>query len=152
MHSGDRLATPQIMAISALKDMLTEMTPTLSPVPFVFCCTQSSETVSAALPDVWALVVEAEGTTLVLPKHRAVQLGFDTTLSMACITLMVHSSLQGVGLTAAVSQSLAAVDCPCNVVAGYHHDHVFVPYHRGGEALAVLQGLQQQASSGGSAE
>jgi hypothetical protein len=27
----------------------------------------------------------------------------------------------------------------CNVVAGYFHDHLFVPYDRGQEALALLQ-------------
>jgi hypothetical protein len=54
---------------------------------------------------------------------------------------MVHSELEGVGLTAAVSSALAEVRIACNVVAGFHHDHLFVPWERRGEALVVLQRL-----------
>jgi uncharacterized protein len=27
----------------------------------------------------------------------------------------------------------------CNVVAGYYHDHLFVPHERGAEAVGLLQ-------------
>ena len=29
----------------------------------------------------------------------------------------------------------------CNVIAGFHHDHLFVPAHRGNEALAILRAI-----------
>jgi hypothetical protein len=51
----------------------------------------------------------------------------------------VHSALDGTGLTAAVSAALAAAGIPCNMVAAFHHDHVFVPAAMAARALAVLQ-------------
>jgi len=42
------------------------------------------------------------------------------------ITLRVHSSLDTVGLTAAVATKLASYGISANVVAAYYHDHVFV--------------------------
>jgi hypothetical protein len=51
---------------------------------------------------------------------------------MACLTLRVHSALDGVGLTAAVASALAEIGIPCNMVAAFHHDHAFVPEATGG--------------------
>ncbi|MEV7808617.1 hypothetical protein AB0O28_37260 [Microbispora sp. NPDC088329] len=34
----------------------------------------------------------------------------------------------------------------CNVVAGFHHDHLFVPYERTGEAVAVLEDLARRSA------
>jgi hypothetical protein len=42
------------------------------------------------------------------------------------ITLTVHSSLDAVGLTAAVATKLASYGISSNVVAAYYHDHIFV--------------------------
>ena len=64
---------------------------------------------------------------------------------MRCITLNVFSSLEGVGLTAAVSAALGDNGIACNMVAAFHHDHVFVPSKMGDQALEVLLSLQSQA-------
>ena len=61
------------------------------------------------------------------------------------ITLRVHSSLSAVGLTAAVSTALSAAGVPCNVVAAFFHDHLFVPSGRAGEAIKILQDLSRDA-------
>lgn len=61
--------------------------------------------------------------------------------AMRQITLDVHSALDGVGLTAAVSGALAAANIPCNMVAALHHDHVFVPEADALNALRLLQEL-----------
>ena len=45
---------------------------------------------------------------------------------MQWITLRVHSALDAVGMTAAFSVALAVAGLSVNVVAGLHHDQVFV--------------------------
>ena len=65
---------------------------------------------------------------------------------MCCITLNVYSSLEGVGLTAAVSNALRENAIPCNMVAAFHHDHVFVPSKMCDQAMEVLTSLQKQAA------
>jgi len=53
-------------------------------------------------------------------------------------TLEVHSSLEAVGLTAAISTALTANEISANVTAGYFHDHLFVPTDKADQALATL--------------
>ncbi|MCB1704295.1 MAG: ACT domain-containing protein [Halioglobus sp.] len=55
-----------------------------------------------------------------------------------CITLTVHSSLIAVGLTAAVSGTLAAHNISANIIAAFFHDHLFVPQEDAERALAAL--------------
>ncbi|MDG3042116.1 ACT domain-containing protein [Roseicyclus marinus] len=66
----------------------------------------------------------------------------DAADAMRRITLRVHSALDGVGLTAAVSGALARNGIACNMVAAFHHDHVFVPAARAEEAMEILRALQ----------
>jgi uncharacterized protein len=83
-----------------------------------------------ALDGAFALIREAEGVTLIRPGS-----------GWARITLGVHSSLAAVGLTARVADALAAQRISANMVAAFHHDHVFVPWERRDEALAILREL-----------
>ncbi len=85
-----------------------------------------------------AMVVEGELTTLVLPVESAQRAGLPVTIELAWLTLTVESSLDAVGLTAAVSQRLAERNIACNVLAGYHHDHLLVPVARAVDAIAAL--------------
>lgn len=89
-----------------------------------------------------ASCVEDEGLSLIVPIDAAL----DDTLPMRCITLQVHSSLEGVGLTAAVSAGLAAAGIPANVVASYHHDHVYLPADKADLAMEILRQLQKEAT------
>ncbi len=84
---------------------------------------------------------EEEGLSLIVPLTAA----SPDALPMRCITLQVHSALDGVGLTAAVSDALAKAGIPANMVAGFHHDHVYVPAGQADEALNVLRQLQGAA-------
>ena len=86
-------------------------------------------------------VVESEGVSLVLSAESAEALGVSHEGVWAMITLQVHSALAGIGLTASVSAALAQAGLACNVIAGYHHDHLFVPYERAEEAVEVLHSL-----------
>jgi hypothetical protein len=85
------------------------------------------------------LVREDEGVTLVVEQTDADRLGLAYDYVAAMLTLRVHSALDAVGLTAAVAARLAGAGMSCNVVAGYFHDHLFVPADRGAEAVRLLQ-------------
>lgn len=92
-------------------------------------------------------VREAEGLTLVLSQAEADALNLPYDYLAAWITLQVHSALEAVGLTAAVSRALTAAGISCNIVAGFTHDHLFVPHDRAGDALRELASLSQNQDS-----
>jgi hypothetical protein len=92
--------------------------------------------------DAVATVVEDEGTTHVVPVAAAVAGGAPIDFEAVWLTLTVQSALEAVGLTAAVSRVLAEAGIPCNVLAGYHHDHLLVPADRADDAVAALRGLR----------
>lgn len=125
--------------------MIAEMNPDAVPGEIVFCTTSDGGVAMKALPRARALFAEGEGMSLILPLEIAEELGFSTDLPMRQITLTVVSSLTGVGLTAAVATALAEAGIPCNMVAAYHHDHVFVPAELLDDAMSVLTSLQANA-------
>jgi hypothetical protein len=89
------------------------------------------------LSDARAMMREAEGITLVLEgDHPAVHAGASR---FAQITLDLHSALEGVGLIAAAATELARHGIACNVIAGLHHDHLFVPAGAVERAVEVLE-------------
>jgi len=135
--------------ISDSQSMLAGMTPVLTEGEFVFCSINETDVIGRAMPMALGSFKEAEGLTVILPRADAKALGFDDTLPMRRITLDVFSALDGVGLTAGVAAALAAENIPCNMVAAYHHDHVFVPAAMAERAIAVLRELQQRASRTG---
>ena len=100
--------------------------------------------VPEAIPQGAAPVVfvrEDEGLTLVLPQQQADDLGLPYDFVAAWITLQVHSALSAVGLTAAVSRVLTEAGISANVVAGFTHDHLFVPHDRADDAVRSLVAL-----------
>ena len=88
-----------------------------------------------------ASISESEGTTWVLPVDVARAAGADVEFEAAWLTLTVHSALDAVGLTAAFSRALGDVGIPCNVLAGYYHDHLLVPSDRAEDAIGALRAL-----------
>ncbi len=89
-----------------------------------------------------ATIEESEGTTLVVAADAARQAGAPVDFEAAWLTLTVHSALEAVGLTAAFSASLGERQIPCNVIAGYYHDHLLVPAERVDDAIAALHALR----------
>jgi uncharacterized protein len=77
-----------------------------------------------------------------LAVEAAVAVGAPIEFRGAWLTLTVFSALEAVGLTAAVARALADEGIPCNVLAGYHHDHMLVPEERAGDAMRVLRRLR----------
>ncbi|WP_061242011.1 ACT domain-containing protein [Ectopseudomonas composti] len=122
-----------------LARLLRSMTPQLNPGQYVFCCVPVEHDCSALQPI--ASLREAEGLSLVLTRESADAHGLHYDYVAAWITLQVHSSLAAVGLTASFSAALAQTGISCNVVAGFHHDHLFVPSERAEKALYTLRAL-----------
>ncbi len=129
-----------------LTTLLRTLRPHLREQPYMFCTvTRGDYAVLDAEP--LGVFREEEGVTLILATADALRLGLTIGDDWACITLMVHSALSAVGLTAAVSSALASVDISANMVAAYYHDHVFVPWERREQALAVLVELSRSAGT-----
>lgn len=95
-----------------------------------------------------ATVREPEGLSVVVDRAEAERLGVSTAHPYRWITLRVHSSLEAVGLTAAVGVALADRGISCNVIAGAFHDHLLVPARTLDEALAALARLSAGARGG----
>ena len=113
-----------------------DLRPSLHPDPYVFA------QVREVPPDgPFAVIREDEGITVVLAQAQADRLGLVYGYVAARITLTIGSDLAAVGLTAEVSRVLAAAGISCNVIAGLHHDHLFVDAARGSEALSLLERL-----------
>ncbi len=125
-----------------LNALLDTMSPKLQEGEFVFCSVPGPVSVYGHL-ELLAAVREAEGVTLILPVVDAVRENFRFDHTFRQITLTVHSSLQAVGLTAAVSGKLAEKGIAANVVAGFYHDHIFVPSAKAREAVNVLRELSR---------
>jgi hypothetical protein len=87
---------------------------------------------------VFARIEETEGVTLIAAASDLAAAGIPHQPGWARITLTVHSALSAVGLTAAVATALAEAEISANVIAGTHHDHLFIPWLRRHEALAIL--------------
>jgi hypothetical protein len=104
---------------------------------------------SVALPDAAATIQEDEGTTLVVERGEAERLGLRWTFASVWLTVEVHTSLDAVGVIAALAAALCEAEIPCNVLAGYYHDHFLVPVERADEAEAVLESIRQRASRTG---
>ncbi|MFO0808781.1 MAG: ACT domain-containing protein [Gemmataceae bacterium] len=116
-----------------LPELLRAANPVLDPTPFAIVAADAPtpEQFAAA----WAVVREAEGTTLVVPAALAPA----DAPRWARVTLAVHSSLEAVGFLAALTQRLAAAGIACNAVSAFRHDHLFVPWPRRHESLAALR-------------
>jgi uncharacterized protein len=119
-----------------LSILLKNMQPELVVGDYVFCLIDNETTVDAS--QIIMLFHEKEGTTLIMKKEVADQLGFEYSYVAAMITLNVHSALEAVGLTAAVAAALAHENISCNVVAAYYHDHIFVAQADATRAINAL--------------
>ncbi len=134
------------------------MRPELNPGRYVFTIVPGATVPGATVPGGAApggvpagvtpvvTVAEQEGLTLVVRQEQADAAGLEYDYVAGWITLRVHSALEAVGLTAAVAKELADAGLSCNVVAGFHHDQLFVPYEHAAQAVAVLDALARRSA------
>lgn len=131
-----------------LSRLLATMRPVLHAEPWGFALVGEANILGA---EDFALIREAEGLTLIAPAARLAALRLPPGPAMARISLTVHSALTAVGLTAALATALAGEGISANVVAGFHHDHIFLPWDDRLRAMAALHGLAGGAPETGRA-
>ena len=121
-----------------LSKLLASLAPHLMDGDFVFCTIQGAKYGDFAELLPIASFREAEGLTLLVAKENADKAGFNYESIFKGITLKVHSSLEAVGLTSAVSSKLAERGISVNVIAAFYHDHIFVQAEKADAALSAL--------------
>ena len=121
-----------------LEAMLQTLTVSVRPDRYTFI-----DVPSGAAPRVGngvaAVISEAGSDTVVATIERAEHEGWPIDFVAAWLTLDIHSALHAVGLTAAFSAALADAGIPCNVLAGFRHDHLLVQSQRADEAVVALK-------------
>ena len=125
-----------------LEKLLASLAPRLMDDDFVFCTIKDATYGDYAELSPLASFSEDEGLALVLKKENADKAGLKYEAIFKCITLNVHSSLEAVGLTAAVSRRLAERGVSANIMAAYYHDHILVPAEKAADALSALIELE----------
>ena len=123
---------------SNLKKLLASMSPELMDGEYVFCSFQNAQYGDFPELEPFASCIEAEGLTLIVPRTRADENGQGYESAFRGISLRVHSSLDAVGLTAAIAAKLTDYGISANVIAGYFHDHLFVQTEQAQKAMAAL--------------
>ncbi len=126
--------------IVELEALLKSMSPELAQGEYVFCSVEGKLADYLHLEPL-SFFREPEGLTLIVSVEVAQKEGLNFESRFKQIMLRVHSSLNAVGLTAAVSGKLAAHGISANVVAAYYHDHIFVPAERATDAMHALSEL-----------
>jgi hypothetical protein len=124
--------------VTDLGQLIGSMQPVLSDTAYVFASIDRATLASIAELEPIGTFYEAEGLTVIVLKTKADALNINYQGVFQCITLNVHSSLEAVGLTAAVSNTLANEGISANVVAAFYHDHIFVPIVKANQALSCL--------------
>lgn len=118
--------------------LLAAISPRQRPGEYVFVVDTAMSVQDQA---VLASVVEPEGRSIVVTRQDADHAGLSYDFVAGWITLEVRSALDAAGLSAAVAGALGEAGISCNIVAGYHHDHMLVPHERVDEAIEALEQL-----------
>ena len=121
-----------------LMKLLASMKPILLDEEYVFCTISGAQYGDYSETSPLASYLESEGLTLLISKDNAEKANLKYEGIFKGITLTVHSSLEAVGLTAAVSSKLAEKGISANVIAAYYHDHIFVQAEKAEMAVAAL--------------
>ena len=124
-----------------LTKLIATMEPILAETAYVFGTLKSYSGEQLTQLQPISTFAEKEGLTVVVQKKIADEHQLPYSGVFKCITLNVHSSLDAVGLTAAVATKLTQSNISANVIAAYYHDHVFIASNDAEKALAALNEL-----------
>lgn len=130
-----------MMRTQFLQDLIKQLSPTLDSTSYVYCTVANATYGELEKLKPIVSIAELEGLTLVIPLEQAKAEGLDYYRIFRRITLEGHSSLEALGLTSVVTSLLAERGITTNVIAGFYHDHMFVPSDRTEEAMKALKEL-----------
>jgi len=125
--------------------VLKNLSPQLNEGVFVFCSVENAKNINEEY--IMASIIETKGKTIVLKREVADSLKLSYSVTMNWITLNVNSSLELVGLGAIISQKFAYNRITYNLIAGYYHDHIFVPIKDTERALNLLHELSHRMNN-----
>ena len=124
-----------------LANWLRHLAPEAHSEDYVFCHLKQGAYGALASCSPLASILEDDGLSLILPQAEADREGLSYRGVFCCLSLRVYSSLEGVGLTAAIATELAHHNISANMIAGTLHDHILVPKADKERALAALKTL-----------
>ncbi len=124
--------------------LLRDMEPHLFAGPYGYVVLPTGEVMPTGLVP-FATIAEQEGLTVVAAADNLASAGMIAEPLWARISLTIHSDLSAIGLTAAFAEALTGQGISANVIAGFYHDHLFVPWDRREDALAALIALAEGA-------
>ncbi|MBW4461314.1 MAG: ACT domain-containing protein [Nodosilinea sp. WJT8-NPBG4] len=127
-----------------LTKLLSSMRPILREGEYVFCTLPALGSLDL---DPVGFFKEEEGLTLILARPQAEAASLPYSAIFAMITLSVHSSLEAVGLLAAIATRLASHGISVNPVSAFYHDHLFVPVAQAEAAIALLHELAAESGT-----
>lgn len=129
-----------------LSKMLQSIAVQVRPDDYVVVALPPDATVPKIGNGVAAVIAESEGATVISTITRAAHEGWPHEFVASWLTIDVHSALEAVGLTAAFSRQLGRAGIPCNVIAGFYHDHILVPHDKSQAAVEVIEALSAPSS------
>ena len=132
-----------MMRTEFLQELINQLSPRLDETSYVYCTVPKARYGELEHLKPIVSIAELEGLTLVIPLEQAQAEGLDYYRVFRRITLEGHSSLEALGLTSVVTSLLAERGITTNVIAGFYHDHMFVPNDRTEEALRALKELAE---------
>jgi len=126
--------------ITNLEETLNSLKVICDDIEYGFASTPDDSNISYG--ELLATFQENGRLAIIAPKEYLESKSIKNEGPYAKLTIDIHTSLDLVGLTAALSTKLAEHDISANVVAAFYHDHIFVQYELREKAIELLGELR----------